>query len=70
MDARDEKMNATKEEMNQKMDARMEKMEGKIDKQKDAIITSLNKKFQMEVEANKYEITGIKEQMKDVETNL
>ena len=70
MDARDEKMNATKEEMNEKMNARMEKMEGKIDMQKDAIVTSLNEKFQMEVKANKNEITGIKEQMKDVETNL
>ena len=33
-------------------------------------ITSLSEKFQVEVEANKNEITGIKEQMKDIETNL
>ena len=48
---------------NKEMDEKMEMMDAKIDKQKDDIITSLTKKFQTEVEANKNEITGIKEQM-------
>ena len=43
----------------------MEKVDEKIDKQ-----ISLTEKFQKEVETNKNEITGIKEEMKDMETNL
>ncbi|XP_063920956.1 uncharacterized protein LOC135135765 [Zophobas morio] len=66
----DEKMEARNKEMDEKMDGRMEKTDEKIDKQKHAIITSLSEKFQMEVEANQNEITGIKEQMKDIQTNL
>ena len=70
MSARDERMNPTIEEMNEKMDARMEKVDEKIDKQKHDIITSLTEKFQKKVEANQNEITGIKEQMKNIQTNL
>ena len=77
MDAIDGKLDAEIEETTEKMDARdekikekMEMMNAKIDKQKDDIITSLTEKFQMEVETNKSEITGIKEQMNDIERNL
>ena len=62
----DERMYARDEKMNAKMDVR----DAKIDKQKDDIITSLTEKFQTDIQANKNEITGIKEQMKDIETNL
>ena len=53
-----------------KMNKKMEMIDAKIDKQKDDIITSLIEKFQKEVEVNKSEVTGIKEQMMDIETNL
>ncbi|KAJ3652754.1 hypothetical protein Zmor_018691 [Zophobas morio] len=66
MDARDEKMKSTIEEVNGKMEI----MDAKIDKQKDDILTSLGEKFQKEVEANKNEIEEIREEMKDVKTNL
>ena len=45
-------------------------MDPQIDKQKYDIMTSLTEKFQKEVEANKSEITEIKEQMMTTETNL
>ena len=70
MEEMNQRMNITIEEMNEKMDARMEKMAEKIDKQKDDMITSLSEKFQKEVEANKNKIEEIREEMKDVKTNL
>ena len=49
---------------------KMKMMNAKIDKQKNYIISSLKRKFQKEVEANKNEIEEIKEQMKGMKTNL
>ena len=72
MDAKGQKINAEIEEMNEKMDARdermnekMEMMDVKINKQ-----ISVTEKFQKDVEANKNEITEIKEGVKDMKTNL
>mgnify|MGYP005985843369 CR=1 FL=1 len=49
------------------MNEKMEMMDAKIDKQKDDLITSLNEKFQMDIEANKNKIEEIKEQIKGME---
>ena len=59
MDARMEKMDARGEQMNarnKEIDEKMEMMDAKIDKQKDDIITRLNQKFQMDIEANQNEL--------------
>ncbi|KAJ3662332.1 hypothetical protein Zmor_006686 [Zophobas morio] len=78
MDARnkeiDEKMdtrNKSKNECNNRRDERKNGKYGRKNRQaKNKIIISLSEKFQKEVEANKNEIEEIREEMKDVKTNL